>query len=102
MGYYKDKDGNLYNLKSRHKELLPISEKEFLEGLKRNELPEDVKERMTIRNKISDLKAELSATDYKCLKHVDGALTDEEYEPVKLHRAELRAQINELESSLQK
>lgn len=102
MGYYKDKDGNLYNLKSPHKELIPIREKEFLEGLKRNELPDDVKERIAIRTQISDLKAELSATDYKCLKHVDGALTDEEYEPVKLHRAELRARINELESSLQK
>lgn len=46
---------------------------------------------------IERLKAELSATDYKCLKYVDGALTDEEYAEVKAYRASLRARINELE-----
>ena len=48
-------------------------------------------------NKIAQLKAELSATDYKCLKYVDGALTEEEYAEVKKYRADLRKQINELE-----
>jgi len=48
-------------------------------------------------SKISRLKAKLSATDYKCLKYVDGALTEEEYAEVKAYRAELRAKINELE-----
>lgn len=47
---------------------------------------------------IERLKGELSATDYKCLKYVDGALTDEEYAEVKAYRAELRARINELEA----
>lgn len=47
--------------------------------------------------KIEQLKAELSATDYKCLKYVDGALTEEEYAEVKKYRADLRKQINELE-----
>lgn len=46
---------------------------------------------------IARLKAELSATDYKCLKYVDGALTESEYAEVKAYRAELRARINELE-----
>ena len=46
---------------------------------------------------IERLKAELSATDYKCLKYVDGALSDEEYAEVKAYRASLRARINELE-----
>lgn len=45
---------------------------------------------------IERLKAELSATDYKCLKYVDGALSDEEYAEVKKYRADLRAKINEL------
>ena len=45
---------------------------------------------------VERLKAELSATDYKCLKYVDGAISDEEYAEVKAHRAELRAKINEL------
>lgn len=47
--------------------------------------------------KIEQLKAELSATDYKCLKYVDGALTEEEYAEVKKYRANLREQINQLE-----
>ena len=46
---------------------------------------------------VERLKAELSATDYKCLKYVDGALSDEEYAEVKAYRASLRARINELE-----
>ena len=48
-------------------------------------------------SKIEQLKAELSATDYKCLKYVDGALTEEEYAEVKKYRASLREQINQLE-----
>lgn len=47
---------------------------------------------------IGRLKGELASTDYKCLKYVDGALTDEEYAEVKAYRAELRARINELEA----
>ena len=47
--------------------------------------------------KIEQLKAELSATDYKCLKYVDGALTEEEYAEVKAYRQELRNKINQLE-----
>ena len=48
------------------------------------------------QEEIERLKAELSATDYKCLKYVDGALSDEEYAEVRKLRAELRAKINEL------
>ena len=46
---------------------------------------------------VERLKAELSATDYKCLKYVDGALSEEEYAEVKAYRAELREKINKLE-----
>lgn len=46
---------------------------------------------------IERLKAELAATDYKCLKYVDGALTEEEYAEVKKYRQELRNRINQLE-----
>ena len=45
---------------------------------------------------VERLKSELASTDYKCLKYVDGALSDEEYAEVKAYRAELRAKINEL------
>ena len=43
------------------------------------------------------LKAELSATDYKCLKYVDGAISESEYAEVRAYRAELRRKINALE-----
>lgn len=48
--------------------------------------------------KIEQLKAELAATDYKCLKYIDGAISESEYAEVKAYRAELRRQINELEA----
>ena len=48
--------------------------------------------------KIARLKSELSATDYKTLKYVDGALSESEYAEVRAYRAELRRQINELEA----
>ena len=46
---------------------------------------------------IARLKAELAATDYKCMKFVDGALTEKEYAEVRAYRSELRAKINVLE-----
>lgn len=45
---------------------------------------------------IERLKAELAATDYKVLKWIDGALSEDEYNAAKSYRAELRARINEL------
>ncbi|MFR2694334.1 MAG: hypothetical protein ACLTBV_30810 [Enterocloster bolteae] len=36
---------------------------------------------------IRGLQQLLAATDYKALKHADGALTDEEYEPTRAKRA---------------
>ena len=47
---------------------------------------------------IERLKAELASTDYKCLKYVDGALSESEYAEVKAYRQSLRARINELEA----
>lgn len=49
------------------------------------------------QEEIERLKAELSATDYKCLKWMEGALTDDEYAETKAYRAELRQRINELQ-----
>lgn len=46
---------------------------------------------------VERLKSELASTDYKCLKFVDGALSEEEYAEVKAYRAELRAKINALQ-----
>ena len=46
---------------------------------------------------IRALKDLLGQTDYKALKHADGALSDEEYAETKALRAQWRAKINELE-----
>lgn len=51
-------------------------------------------------NQIGELKAELSETDYKALKYMEGWLTEEEYAPVKVQRQALRDKINELEAQL--
>ena len=42
----------------------------------------------------------LDDSDYKALKHADGAFTEDEYEPIRQQRAEWRARINELEAML--
>lgn len=59
------------------------------------EIPAPTEEELNAME-VERLKAELSATDYKCLKWMEGALTDEEYAETKKHRAELRKKINEL------
>lgn len=46
---------------------------------------------------IIELKQNLSSTDYLCLKHADGVLSDEEYEPIRVQRQQWRDRINELE-----
>lgn len=46
-----------------------------------------------------DIKAKLQATDYLCLKFVDGAITAEEYESTKTARAALRKAYNKIESA---
>lgn len=61
------------------------------------EIPSPTQEELNAME-IERLKGELASTDYKCLKYVDGALTDEEYAEVREYRAELRARINKLEA----
>jgi len=77
-----------------------ITEQEFEEHQFSQELTKEQLRVKEIYNQINIKKAELAATDYKCLKFIDGELTEEEYLPVKQHRAELRQQINELEELL--
>lgn len=48
-------------------------------------------------SRIAFLKAELVETDYLCLKYTDGALSEEEYAPIRRQRAEYRAEINALQ-----
>ncbi len=46
---------------------------------------------------IEQLKEQLSATDYKAIKHTEGWLTADEYAPIKAQRQQWRERINELE-----
>ena len=48
-------------------------------------------------SRIAFLKAELAETDYLCLKSTDGALSEEEYAPIRRQRAEYRAESNALQ-----
>lgn len=50
---------------------------------------------------ILNSKSRLSETDYKAIKHADGALSDEEYEPVRAERQKLRERIRELEGMIE-
>lgn len=49
---------------------------------------------------IKQLKQQLSDTDYKAIKYVEGLLTEEEYAETKAQRQLWRDRINELEQLL--
>lgn len=55
---------------------------------------------MNYKAEIVSLKSLLADTDYKALKHADGVMSDEEYEPVKAQREEWRRLINEYEEKV--
>nr|DAM24954.1 MAG TPA: hypothetical protein [Caudoviricetes sp.] len=57
--------------------------------------------REAIEAEINGYKQLLEQSDYKALKHADGVMTDEEWEPVKAQREELRAKINACEAELE-
>ncbi len=46
------------------------------------------------------LKSVLSKTDYKALKFLEGWYTEEEYEPIKNEREQIRRQIRKIEQEL--
>ena len=55
----------------------------------------------TINAEITALKSLLTDTDYKALKHADGVMSAEEYEPIRQQREEWRDKINALEIELE-
>ena len=55
---------------------------------------------MNYKAEIVALKSLLADTDYKALKHADGVMSVEEYEPVKVQRKEWRRLINEYEEKV--
>lgn len=48
-------------------------------------------------NYIERLKDSLYATDYKAIKHSEGLISDEDYQPIKEERESIRAEINKVE-----
>ena len=76
-----------------------IIDGEFIQDLAGYEASlEQAKLKDTKIARIQELKDLLAESDYLCLKHADGDLTDEEYETVKAQRHAWRAEINELEA----
>ena len=57
-------------------------------------------ERTEIEGAINAYKNLLQQTDYMAIKHADGALTPEEYDPMRAKRAEWREAINQCEAQL--
>ena len=48
-------------------------------------------------SRLALLTSELAETDYLCLKYTDGALSEDEYAPIRRQRAAYRAEINALQ-----
>jgi phage-related minor tail protein len=53
-----------------------------------------------IKNRIIALKMNLAKTDYQAIKYGEGAITEEEYAPIKAQRQAWRDEINNLENQL--
>lgn len=56
--------------------------------------------KIKLQEQIANLKHELAETDYQAIKYAEGWFTDEEYEPIKAERENLRVHIRELEAQL--
>lgn len=82
--------------------LLVKDESLIVENL--NLTPEQEKQIIKIEtlSEIEKLKEFLNNTDYKALKFIDGALSEEEYAPIREERQKARDKINELEKYLNK
>lgn len=55
-------------------------------------------ESVVLAERVKELKNLLDESDYKAIKHSEGLITDEEYEPIKAQRQAWRDEINELEN----
>ena len=104
MYYYRTKD-NKGTLKAKEKVIdeswIQIEESEY--NTITNEIQPKIvsnKEKMKARQEIMQLKVELSKLDYKTIKYIEGALSEEEFEEVKTQKQQMRNRINELEEEL--
>ena len=99
--YYKHANGSFMSLKhplpEPLKDGISVSSKEEYENHMKQpviDLSKQGKQR-----EINELKHNLSMTDYQAIKFAEGAMTEEEYAPMKEQRQAWRARINELETS---
>lgn len=56
--------------------------------------------KINLEKQIEQIKNILNETDYLTLKYIDGAITEDEYQPIKEYRQQLRVDINGLEIQL--
>ena len=54
-----------------------------------------------IQGEINAYKILLDSTDYQAIKHSEGAISDDDYEPIRVQREEWREAINVLEKELE-
>lgn len=110
MRYYYKHGLNLLSLKKPINPIpegyIEITEEEYVaekEAKKTNNYgftKEQLEAINAIENDIKSCKKELSETDYKAIKFFEGAISEEEFKPVKERRAFLREKINSLENNL--
>lgn len=85
--------------------------KKYVDGIYIEMTPEEIAEMQAAQaayevsheykaQQIAELKAQLSATDYKAIKYSEGWLSEEEFAPVKAERQAIRERINALESEI--
>lgn len=49
--------------------------------------------------KMKNLKRQLSETDYQAIKFAEGAMTEEEFAPIRMQRQQWRDEINNIQGS---
>lgn len=57
--------------------------------------------KIEIIKRLNELKQKLTQTDYQAIKYAEGEMTVEEYAPIKAQRQSWRAEINQIEETLQ-
>ena len=73
----------------------------FDNGLEDDHVDATILKQMEIKwSAVHSAKQFLTATDYKAMKYAEGAMTEEEWLPIKAQRAEMRAVINENEAEI--
>ena len=65
------------------------------------DLPKNANGEYPVDIQIAILKAQLSASDYKAIKHSEGLIPEEDYAPIREERQAIRDRINELETAIE-